>query len=367
MVKGSFNVVIGAQAGSEAKGKLSAYLVEKFKPEVLTMASSPNAGHTVVVGDRKLVTYHLPAGLAKANYGVTVVLGPSSIIRPDIFHKELVQVSKWAKINRLVIDPRATIITPGMVKTEEGILTKIGSTAQGVGMARVARIMRVGTVRMADIWDNFKSMSESGVMMVMANSASHLHKHLNSGSTVLHESTQGFDLCLDHGLDPTYCTTRNITTGGALAEMGIPPCFLGDVYGVMRPYPIRVNNRDGYSGPYADAVEITWDSIRQVCGAPHDITEMTTTTKLERRVFTLSWPRLRYFHRICDPNYLCLQFANYIDWSVYGSEAVYGSEVGIPYRIAKFIDELQTEFSPIAYIGTGPDHTHMIDMGIDYA
>ena len=74
MVKGSFNVVIGAQAGSEAKGKLSAYLVGKFKPEVLTMASSPNAGHTVVVGDRKLVTYHLPAGLAKANYGVTVVL-----------------------------------------------------------------------------------------------------------------------------------------------------------------------------------------------------------------------------------------------------------------------------------------------------
>lgn len=350
---------MGAQAGSEAKGKMSAYLVEKFRPDVLTMASSPNAGHTVVDGHLKLVTYHLPAGLAKAKYGVTVVLGPSSIINVDILAAELKEVMNWVDMS-LVIDPRATIITPAMVKMESATLTKIGSTAQGVGMARVARIMRVGTLRVEDVRDELISIPHCPISV--SSTTPFLHKKLNAGATILHESTQGFDLCLDHGIDPVYCTTRNITTAGALAEMGISPSQLGYVYGVLRPYPIRVNNRDGWSGPYADADEITWEEVGRRCGARDDITEKTTTTKLQRRVFEMSYPRLGRFCQVCNPDFLCLQFANYLDWSIYGKTKPGSSD--IPPKVVEFIHSLR-QYAPVAYLGTGPDHTHMIDLGVD--
>ena len=172
---------------------------------------------------------------------------------------------------------------------------------------------------------------------------------------------QGFDLCLYHGVDPVYCTSRNCTPQQALADMGIPPSYLGDVYAVIRPYPIRVNNRDGSSGPYPSP-EITWEIVKERCGAPDDITEYTTTTKLKRRVFEFSWERIRTMVGICDPDFLCLQFANYIDWSVYGASKVNA----ITNPVDEFVQRLEamTEV-PVAYLGTGPEHEHMIDLNTD--
>jgi adenylosuccinate synthase len=51
-----------------------------------------------------------------------------------------------------------------------------------------------------------------------------------------------------------------------------------------------------------------------------------------------------------------LQFANYIDWSVYGQRRI--SE-----PIREFIHELEN-FSgvPVMYAGTGPDHDSMVEI-----
>lgn len=361
MLIGRHNILMGGQAGSEAKGKQSAYLVDKFKPEILAMTASPNAGHTVIVGDRKVVTYHLPAGLAGADYRPTVVLGPASVINPDIFNQEMRAVGYL--IGQLIIDPRATIITPGMMRQEENTLTKIGSTAQGVGMARIARIQRVGVMRISDVRVVDGVLGVDWPSTAVMDAEPFINTALADGATVLHESTQGFDLCLDHGIDPVYCTTRNITTAGALAEFGIAPSRLGHVYGVIRPFPIRVNNRDGSSGPYAEAAELDWGVVGHMCHAPHDITEKTTTTHLTRRVFEFCMSRFEKFVRVCDPDFLCLQFTNYLNWSIYGM-GTRKAEGWIPPEVEYFVDMLR-RYKPVAYLGTGPDHTHMIDLGID--
>jgi adenylosuccinate synthase len=360
MKEGRYNLLMGGQAGSEAKGKLSAWLVDKYQPNFILMTASPNAGHSLVIGNRKLVTYHLPVGMGMSKAGTTIVLGPASVINPNILSKEIKTLGEWGFSGKVVIDPRATIITPAMVKGEMDTLTKIGSTAQGVGKARIARINRVGVTRVKDIWEDLVSYSTSGVRIYQDNTVDLVHCALDGSNLVYQESTQGFDLCLDHGLDPVYCTTRNITTAGAMAEFGIPPKKVGTVYGVIRTFPIRVNNRDGSSGPYPGSEELTWDKIGEGCGAPHDITEKTTTTKLVRRVFSFNWNRYNKFLQTCRPDHICLNFANYIDWSCYGAD----NWDGLPTRVMEFVSELQRKSgkTKISFIGTGPDHGHMIDM-----
>ncbi len=357
MKKGRLNLVIGGQAGSESKGKLSAWLVDKYQPETLAMTASPNAGHSLVVGGKKLVTYHLPVGVGMSQPGTMIVLGPASVINPTLLLKEIEGLAQWGFRGTIVIDPRATVITLAMI-SGEGSLTKIGSTAQGVGFARIARIKRVGVIRMADI--DLADLVRADIKMVLGDAVDLIRTEIKNYSAVLMESTQGFDLCLDHGLDPVYCTTRNITTAGALAEFGVPPWALGDVYGVIRTFPIRVNNRNGSSGPYPGSEELTWEQVGRGCGAPHDITEKTTTTKLVRRVFSFNWHRYERFLWTCAPDHICLNFANYLDWQSYGARE-WGDLMP---KVKGFVDKLRlcSPKASISFIGTGPEHGDMIDM-----
>ena len=348
MKKGKMNIVMGGQAGSESKGKLGAYLAEKFKIHFFAASLSPNAGHTVVKDGVKYVTYHLPVSLVGApNSRPYVFLGPASVINPEVLHKEISSLPPMA----LFIDERATIITPNHI-TAEGVMTKIGSTAQGVGEARASRIMR--RARLAAEEPSLKPY-------IWPNTAQLVRLVLDQGKPVIYEMSQGFDLCLYHGVDPIYCTSRNCTPMQAFADMGIPHSYIGDIYAVIRPYPIRVNNRDGSSGPYPSK-EISWEEVRKRCGAPYDITEMTTTTKLERRVFEFSVDRIKEMVKICKPDYLCLQFCNYIDWKAYGVTNI----DDIPPKVWDFVNELEDRTEvPVAYLGTSGDHKGMIDRGID--
>jgi adenylosuccinate synthase len=367
-MKAGFNVVIGAQAGSEAKGKLSAYLLDKFRDDVaaVTMTASPNAGHTVVRNGAKLVTYHLPAAVAVMDENWRgsrrVLLGPASVINPEILLGELRHLGSLGIRIDLSIHPRAAIITKGHIKQETKGLLRIGSTAQGVGAARRDKLMRdPNCVFASDIEELAPFLEDTtntiGVM-------------LSNRETILHECTQGFDLCLEHGIHPRYCTSHVINPAAAMGLMGVSPRFLGHVYGVLRPYPIRVNNRTGTSGPYAEAEEITWEEVGRRCGAPHDITEMTTTTKLQRRVFEFCKSRFLKFDQICHPDYLCLQFANYLDWGVFGLTDMDDLRVRLEHHnavVADFIYALDgVGRGEVAYIGTGPEHRQMIDVGVDF-
>ena len=353
MKSGKLNICYGGQCGSEAKGKMAAYLVDKFGIRIVAGSPSPNAGHTVIKDGRKTITHHIPAGVMGGRdlSKMIVVMGPASVINPAILAHEIETLTGAGfKSGNLFIDGRAAIITQDMMRKEQDEMTKIGGTAQGVGEARSARLMRRG-IRIDSVMPEYAA-ADTSLMIGMA---------LNHGSTILYEMGQGFDLCIDHGVDPVYCTSRNCTPMQALADIGVPPKYLGDVYAVIRPYPIRMNNRDESSGPYPSR-EITWEEVGRRCGAPHDITEYTTTTKLKRRVFEFAWKRIRTMVGVCSPDFLCLQFINYLSWSDYGKtrfdELVHETRV--------FVNRLEDETRiPVAYLGSVPGHEHMVDRGID--
>ncbi|MCY1006517.1 adenylosuccinate synthetase [Nannocystis pusilla] len=56
-------IVVGAQWGDEGKGKVVDYLASQAQL-VARYAGGNNAGHTLVIGGRKLVTHLVPSGCA---------------------------------------------------------------------------------------------------------------------------------------------------------------------------------------------------------------------------------------------------------------------------------------------------------------
>lgn len=351
MIKGRMNIVIGGQAGSESKGKLAHFLVKKFDIDGLVMSASPNAGHTVVVDGKKFVSYHLPVSAVGTN--APIFLTPASVIRVPVLLEELDKLG--INRNRLYIDPMATIIRDHYltVEKEKGLL-KIGSTNQGVGVARRERVMRNPDVTFA------KDVPDLSIFVLPGGVSQVINDAMDRGLTFLCEMTQGFDLCLVHGIDPICCTSKIIHPAMALAEMGVAPKMVGHTYGVFRPYPIRVNNREGNSGPYAEAAEITWTTVAGRCGAPHRLQELTTTTKLPRRVFEFSDERFGKFIQLCRPDHLCLQFVNYIEWDDY--QAPTWRDLSDNTR--NWVLDLEADHKvKVNYIGTSEEL--MIDRGMD--
>jgi adenylosuccinate synthase len=144
-----------------------------------------------------------------------------------------------------------------------------------------------------------------------------------------------------------------------------------DIIMIMRPYPIRISNttnlknEDGStlvtsSGDYAGSEEITWDIVKERCGAPADIQfgEMTTVTKKMRRVFEPNWERLVYVTKLNRPTEIALNFAQYIDYNMLGKKNV----EDITPKLWDFIEKVeQLTNVPVTMIGTGPKDGDIID------
>jgi adenylosuccinate synthase len=202
---------------------------------------------------------------------------------------------------------------------------------------------------------------------------------------VLNEMAQGFDLSLNWGREWPYCTSRDVTVGTALNNAGLPASCLGDVWGVIRPFPIRVGNiyKDegnkglfndmdekqlvGWSGPcWDDQHELTWDEVTKLSGSPEPLLERTTVTQRVRRVFTFSTKQLCEFCVANEPTHLFVNFIQYLDWSVAGEtdpDKLVGSE-----PVKRFLCDVEAiaqTFNPkarVALVGTGAKHSEMVEL-----
>ena len=55
-------VIIGTQWGDEGKGKI-VDLLTQHADVIVRFQGGPNAGHTVVVGDKKIILHQVPSGI----------------------------------------------------------------------------------------------------------------------------------------------------------------------------------------------------------------------------------------------------------------------------------------------------------------
>jgi adenylosuccinate synthase len=314
----TLHIITDMQFGSTGKGLFAGYIAEMKDIDTIITAWGPNAGHTYVDwSGRKFVHTMLANGIVGA--GVRMVLiGPGSVINPEALRAEIrgaIDVLEKHEI-AILIHENAAVVTEEHRAAEREYGFKIGSTMKGTAQAMIQKLRRdpdhLNTAGAILRKDKFFAP-----MVVDSDVWIDLIK--NRARNVLIEGAQGFSLSINHGFYP-YTTSRDCTTAQLLVDCGIPMDFLvhsvPTVYGVCRTYPIRVANRFdangnliGTSGPhYRDQVETDWEAL----GVEP---ELTTVTKLVRRVFTISYHQLVKATQMNGVSFIFLNFANYVSQS----------------------------------------------------
>ena len=67
------DLILGLQWGDEGKGKIVDLLSDKYSV-IARFQGGPNAGHTIIIGDKKFVLHQIPSGIIRE--------GPSSAAPP---------------------------------------------------------------------------------------------------------------------------------------------------------------------------------------------------------------------------------------------------------------------------------------------
>src|SRR5690606_33813777 len=144
---------------------------------------------------------------------------------PEILLRELDAMRKdnFSIDDRLIIDAKAGILDRSFHEEEGGtegeLHQHIGSTGEGVVVARIASIRRD-----PDWFKLAKDVAdEYGLRRYLReNTPKLLQQYLDDGQNVLLEGTQGSGLSLIHGPWP-YVTSHDTNAAQLAADAGIPP------------------------------------------------------------------------------------------------------------------------------------------------
>lgn len=341
MERGKLTVLVGGQYGSEGKGAIAAYLADKYDMHV--RVGSPNAGHTIYWKGEKHVMQSIPCGWI--NRRAIIVIGRGALINMKLLMKEIMHILRYYPnfLDRLVIDADAGVLDEKFREEEGGthgeMHRRIGSTGEGVGPARMARISRDPSK-----FRLFKEIAEEyGLEKCMyTNTPKIIANSQDKGYNILIEGTQGSALSLLHSYWP-YCTSIDTNAAGIISEVGLAPSRVTDVLMICRSYPIRVA---GNSGPLHN--EITWDELQKRMDKTFE-PEKTTVTHKVRRI--AEWDDA-LFEQSCilnAPTEIALTFADYIDPRLYGEKDASKVKASVP--LNKFLVDHHLK-ALITYIST---------------
>ena len=270
-------IVIGAQWGDEGKGKIIDILAKK-SDYIVRFQGGNNAGHTVVIKDKKFILHLIPSGVLHKGkiciIGNGVVIDPKALLDEiDKLKKEGIVVSK----KNLIIDEKAHVIFPyhkilDSLKEENKGTTKIGTTKRGIGPCYTDKAARCG-IRICDLVEpeifkvklqanlkeknkvfkktyNFKGFNYKAILKeylkyakqikpLVGNCSVVLNKAVTNKKSILLEGAQGTLLDVDFGTYP-FVTSSNASVGGAFTGTGLGPTHIDRVIGVIKAYTTRV-------------------------------------------------------------------------------------------------------------------------------
>ena len=270
------DLVIGIQWGDEGKGKIVDMLCQNYDV-VCRSGGGHNAGHTIVVGEKKYALHLVPSGILHKN--TTNIIGTGVVLNPAVLIEELKQFGDISQFEgRFFISNRAHLnleFHSQIDKAKEAAKGKnaIGTTLKGIGPSYSDKISRTGhrvgellnPAKLAsDIIADFKqnkayfsslnlefpnqselekefSEYKNILAPFIADTTGLLWSKLDSGAKVLCEGAQGTLLDIDHGTYP--CVTSSSTiAAGACTGLGLSPKALGKVIGIVKAYTTRVGN-----------------------------------------------------------------------------------------------------------------------------
>lgn len=274
-------VVIGTQWGDEGKGKIVDWLTD-HAAGVVRFQGGHNAGHTLVIGNKKTILHLVPSGILRENVicyiGNGVVLSPQALLEEiDMLEESGIDVCQ-----RLRISEACPLILPHHIALDSARekargAEKIGTTGRGIGPAYEDKVAR-RAIRLQDLlhrerfiakleeildYQNFvlknyfhapivdfnKTIDESlaqveRIRPMVADVPQLLFEAHKEGNCLLFEGAQGALLDIDHGTYP-FVTSSNCIAGAAASGSGVGPQMLHYVLGITKAYTTRVG-----SGPF---------------------------------------------------------------------------------------------------------------------
>ena len=302
-------VVIGTQWGDEGKGAVVDVLADRASA-VVRFQGGHNAGHTLVIGDRKTVLHLIPSGILRD--GVVCLIGNGVVVSLDALCKEMDDLKdKGVPVEqRLKVSSACPVILSShalldRAREQASGAAAIGTTGRGIGPAyedKIARrAIRVGDLfapqalqikleRLLDLHnfllanyyrtervdpsrelDNLLRLGER-VKPLVVDVTEVLRDLQANGASVLFEGAQGAMLDIDLGTYP-FVTSSNTTAGGAASGTGLGPGAVDYVLGIVKAYTTRVG-----AGPFP--TELDDEVGRQLRAVGH---EFGATTGRPRR------------------------------------------------------------------------------------
>lgn len=267
------DVIVGLQWGDEGKGKI----VDILSPQYSIIAryqGGPNAGHTLVINDKKFVFHTLPSGVI--NNECINILGSGMVIDPVALKQEIENLEGngiFSK-DKILISRNAHLILPSHKLLDayyEGISekNKIGSTLKGIGPTYQDKVGRRGimvkhifNVNFKEYYTSLKSfhfdlikdksieLSNEDELkwfdavnylrtLVITDTELYLNNNLKKGANVLAEGAQGALLDINFGTYP-YVTSSNTISSACCTGLGISPKYIRHIYGIFKAYTTRV-------------------------------------------------------------------------------------------------------------------------------
>ena len=332
-------VVIGTQWGDEGKGKVVDWLTE-YAQGVVRFQGGHNAGHTLVIADKKTVLRLIPSGILHPN--VRVYIGNGVVLSPSALLQEIAELESAAieVRSRLSISPACPLVLPYHValdQAREASLgeTKIGTTGRGIGPAYEDKIAR-RALRVQDVFypDRFAAKLQPllefhnfvltqyykchavpyretldatlalapQLQPMVADVAAQIQEVRRRGGSLLFEGAQGALLDIDHGTYP-YVTSSNCLAGAAAPGCGIGPQLLDYVLGIVKAYTTRVG-----TGPFPTELK---DDIGVTLAKRGN--EFGSVTGRPRRCGWLDLPALKRSLQLNGVDGLCITKLDVLD------------------------------------------------------
>jgi adenylosuccinate synthase len=272
------DIVLGIQWGDEGKGRV----VDSYCADydvVARFGGGDNAGHTLVVGDRKLALRIVPSGVLQER--PQLFIGGGTVVSLDGLVAELDMLADiGVDTSRIKISDRAHVVFPYHAALDRASEKArgdkaIGTTGRGIGPAYTDKVARSGITfgelrKREALADKirYNLLARSALFAAMENApreedvvgttlgllprvlphvvdgVGYIHAALEADQRILIEGAQGTLLDVGYGTYP-YVTSSHTIAGGACTGLGIGPTAIGRVIGIAKAYCTRVG-----AGPF---------------------------------------------------------------------------------------------------------------------
>ena len=269
--------LIGTHWGDEGKGKVVDVLSENAKA-CIRFQGGHNAGHTLVINDKKFILHLIPSGILRDN--VKSVIGNGVVVSLDALITEITELEHngISLSNKLFISENCHLILPTHIALDQAREIKlgkksIGTTGRGIGPCYEDKISRKG-IRLLDLKNETIFLKKLEDLMNYHNFILENYFHVDSINThavakelldkynmiskyiidtdeyindlckeggVVFEGAQGTMLDVDHGTFP-YVTSSNTTLPGVVSGTGANMALIKYGLGITKAYSTRVGH-----------------------------------------------------------------------------------------------------------------------------